>query len=145
MTAGLYVDTSALAKWYVNEAGSAEFEAFIGREEHAAISRLTVVELRCLLARKRRAKEIDGRAENRALQAFEADIRAGYLTVYPLEDEHALAAADLIARLKSHPLRTLDALHLVIARGLGVDKVATADRIMAAAAAVLGIEAVRFD
>ena len=72
-------------------------------------------------------------------------MRAGYLTVYPLEDEHALAAAALIARLKSHPLRTLDALHLAIARGLDVEKVATADRIMAAAATALGMKAVRFD
>jgi predicted nucleic acid-binding protein len=145
VTAALYVDTSALAKWYVNEARSEEFDAFITRQEQAAISRLTVVELRCLIARKRRSREIDSRAEKRALQTFEADVRAGYLTVYPLEDQHALAADDLIARLKSHPLRTLDALHLAIARALGVEKVATADRIMAAAVVALGIEVVRFD
>lgn len=145
MIAAIYVDTSALAKWYVNEARSEEFDAFIARQEQAVISRLTVVELRCLIARKRRFKEIDGRTENRILQTFEGDIHAGYLTVYPLEDEHALAAANLIVRLKAHPLRTLDALHLAIAQGLGVERVATADRIMATALAALGIEAVRFD
>ena len=145
MTAALYVDTSALAKWYVNEARSDEFDAFIRREEHAAISRLAVVELRCLLARKWRAKQIDGRTENRVLQTFESDIRTGYLTVYPLEDSHAITASDFLTRLKPHPLRTLDALHLAIARGLGAKRVATADRVMAAAATALGMDAVRFD
>jgi uncharacterized protein len=145
VTAAIYVDTSALAKWYLNEARSEEFDEFITRQEKAAISRLTVVELRCLLARKRRSREIDGRTENRVLHTFEVDVRAGYLTVYPLEDDHALAAADLIARLKTHPLRTLDALHLAIARGLGIEKVATADRIIAKAATALGMKAVRFD
>lgn len=51
---GPYLDTSALAKWYLNEPFSEKFEAFIQEYSTAAISRLTVVELRCLLARRRR-------------------------------------------------------------------------------------------
>ncbi len=145
MTTAVYVDTSALLKWYLNETRSEEFSAFIIRQEAAAISRLTIVELRCGVARRRRTREIDSRTERRILQTFESDVRAGYLTVHPLDDHHALVAAEIIARLKPHPLRTLDALHLAIARSLSVERIATADRIMAAAAVALGMKVVRFD
>ena len=55
LTTGPYQDTSALAKWYLNEEGSEDVEAFLGERGHALISELTVVEMRCLLARRRRA------------------------------------------------------------------------------------------
>ena len=42
-----YIDTSALAKWYLNEPLSDEFEAFIQSQAMADISRLTMVEFRC--------------------------------------------------------------------------------------------------
>ncbi|MBI3665412.1 MAG: type II toxin-antitoxin system VapC family toxin [Acidobacteria bacterium] len=144
MTAS-YIDTSALAKWYLNEARSDDFEAFLRREQRATISRLTVLEFRCLLARRRRSRDIDGRMENRVFSAFENDVRAGFLSVHPLEDAHALAALEILTRLKSHPLRSLDALHLAIAHALGVAKIATADRVLAEAAAALGFEVERFD
>jgi uncharacterized protein len=44
-----YIDTSALAKWYLPEPGSDAFVDFIRYQDGAAISRLTTVELRCLL------------------------------------------------------------------------------------------------
>lgn len=140
-----YIDTSALAKWYLNEARSEDFEAFIRREPVASISRLTVLEFRCLLARRRRAKQIDARTEKLVLAAFDADLRQGFLAVHPLEDTHAVAAIEILSLLKTHPLRSLDALHLGIIRMQGISKVATADRVLAVAAAALGIETVRFD
>jgi hypothetical protein len=42
------------------------------------------------------------------------------------------------------PLRTLDAVHLTIVKGLELECVATADRIMANAARALGLDVVRF-
>ena len=140
-----YLDTSALAKWYVNEARSDEFEAFLRQHPSAAISRLTVLEFRCLLARRRRAREIAPRLETAIFAAFEHDIRNGFLTVHPLEDAHAVTAFDLLARLKTHPLRTLDALHLAVVMHLGNRQIATADRVLAGAAAALGVEVARFD
>ena len=53
-----YVDSSALAKWDPNESGSAEFVAFIRTQQVALISRLTLVEIRSLLARRLRAGDI---------------------------------------------------------------------------------------
>lgn len=141
---GPYLDTSALAKWYLNEPFSTEFEAFIQEQSTAAISRLTVVEFRCLLARRRRAGDITKSIESRVFEAFEGDLRAGFLQVHPVADEHLIAALGLITRLARVPLRTLDALHLAIAQGVHARKLATADRTMADAAKALGLGVVRF-
>jgi len=140
-----YVDTSALAKRYLNEKRSREFEEYAARNLPVAISRLTVLEFRCLLARRRRAGEINAHLERDLFAAFEEDVRAGALTVHPLEDAHAAAAVEIVARLKAQPLRSLDALHLAIALQIGATEVATADRAMATAATALGLKTARFD
>ena len=145
MTA-LYVDTSALAKWYLNEPRSEDFAKYIQSEQKdVAISRLTVVELRCLLGRRRRARHLTTALEREILQVFRADVQRGFLTVHRLEDHHALRADELIEQLKEEPLRTLDALHLAITLDLGCQRIATADRVMATAATKLGINVDRFD
>ena len=141
---GPYLDTSALAKWYLNEPFSELFEAFIQEQTTAAISRLTVVEFRCLLARRRRAGDITKTIESRVYTAFEKDIGAGFLQVYPVADEYLIAALGLLTRLGRYPLRTLDALHLAIAQGIHCRRLATADKTMAAAGKAAGLGVVRF-
>lgn len=137
MSGPIYIDTSALAKRYLREPGSDEFDDFLGHLLSVSISRLTVVELRCLLGRRRRNRDIDAGVERYAAAAFEDDIAQGFLEVHPLEDRHALGARDLLIRLATVPLRTLDALHLAIATAIGADAVATADDTFEAAAALL--------
>jgi predicted nucleic acid-binding protein len=141
---GPYLDTSALAKWYLNEPLSEQFEAFIREQSSAAISRLTVVEFRCLLARRRRAGEITKSVESRVYASFEQDVGAGFLQVYPVADEHLIAALSLITRLGRYPLRTLDALHLAIAQGIHCRRLATADKTMAGAGKAIGLDVARF-
>ena len=141
---GPYLDTSALAKWYLNEPFAEEFEAFIREQPTAAISRLSVVEFRCLLARRRRAGEITRAIESRVYASFEKDVGAGSLQVYPVADEHLIAALGLIERLGRYPLRTLDALHLAIAQGIHCRRLATADKTMAAAGKAAGLGIARF-
>ena len=141
---GPYLDTSALAKWYLNEPFSEKFEVFIQEQSTAVISRLTVVEFRCLLARRRRASEITKNVESRVFTAFEEDARAGFLQIHPVADEHLIAALGLITRLAKFPLRTLDAMQLAIAQGVHARQLATADRTMANAGKALGLEIMRF-
>lgn len=141
---GPYLDTSALAKWYLNEPFSEKFETFIQDQSTAVISRLTVVEFRCLLARRRRAGEITKNVESRVFTAFEEDASAGFLQIHPVADEHLIAALGLITRLSKFPLRTLDALHLAIAQGIHSRQMATADRVMANAGKAMGLEILRF-
>ena len=141
---GPYLDTSALAKWYLNEPFAEEFEAFIQEQPTAAVSRLTVVEFRCLLARRRRVGEVTKSIESRVYASFEKDVGAGFLQVYPVADEHLIAALSLITRLGRFPLRTLDALHLAIAQGIHCRRLATADKTMADAAKAAGLDVTRF-
>ena len=141
---GPYLDTSALAKWYLNEPRSEQVEAFIRAQSSAAISRLTVVEFRCLLARRRRAGEITKSVESRVYASFEQDVGAGFLQVYPVADEHLIAALSLITRLGRYPLRTLDALHLAIAQGIHCRRLATADKTIAGAGKAIGLGVARF-
>jgi uncharacterized protein len=136
----VYIDTSALAKRYQREAGSDEFDRFLGRLTAVSISRLTVVEFRCLLARRRRNHDLDAKSERRAAVAFDDDIARGFLEVHPLEDRHALEAYDLLIKLRRIPLRTLDALHLAISLAIGAGTIATADNTFSAAAAALRLK-----
>ena len=54
----VYLDTSALAKWYLNEARSQEFTVWFQTQPDVHLSSLTLTEFRCLLARRRRAGEL---------------------------------------------------------------------------------------
>lgn len=140
----IYIDTSALAKWYINEAFSDEVEAFIRASGPVDISTLTLVEMRSLLGRRRRERSIDATTESRAFATLEADVHAGHLVSHMVEDRHVQAALTLLPRFPDHPLRTLDALHLAIAGDLQAETIATADRIMADSAQAIGFVVVGF-
>jgi uncharacterized protein len=142
--AGPYLDTSALAKWYLNEPLSDEVDDYLRTLPHAWISSLTALELRCLLARRRRAGEVGAEQEAAILALFEQDVSDGYLVALAVEDDHFHTAGRLIARLPAHPLRTLDALHLAVVHQAGLGSLATADRVMADAAQALGLAVRRF-
>lgn len=141
----VYLDTSALAKWYLNESRSEDFASWIQDEADVHISSLTVVEMRCLLARRRRNHELSIEMEQKVQATLQDDIAQGFLTLHPVEDEHMLGALNLLTLLSNHPLRTLDAIHLGIARRLGADRLATADTVMGNAAQVLGLEVIPFN
>lgn len=139
----VYVDTSALVKRYLEEPFSAEFDALL-QQGAMAISRLTVVELRCALARRRRNREINAVRENRINAELAADIQDGALRLASVGDADFNTAYHLIGRLADIPLRSLDALHLAAAEQIGASAFATADKTQAEAAAALGLTVHRF-
>ena len=141
----VYFDTSALAKWYLHEARSEEVEDYIRTRGPVAISTLTVVEMRSLLARRRRERDIDAKMEMAIFGTFEDDIREGHLRQHPIEDTTIMGASHLLAAMNAHPLRTLDALHLSIAREIQATIIATADHVMARAGRAMEFSVVRFD
>jgi len=145
MNGTVYFDTSALAKWYLNERRSEDVERYIRAHGPVSISTLTVVEMRSLLARRRRERSIDARTEMRVWGTFEEDVRLGFLIRHPLEDGVVASAAHLLAVAARVPLRTLDVLHLAVAREIQANAVATADKVQAAGAQALGLSVVRFD
>ncbi len=139
-----YFDTSALAKWYVAERRSEEVAAYIAEHAPIAISDLAAVELRALLARLRREREFGAGDEQRVWARFQEQVRHGWLRQEPLTPAVAAAAIEVIGEVSHRSLRTLDALHLGFAREMGAEAFATADRVLAGAAAELGMEVVRF-
>ncbi len=139
-----YLDTSALAKWYLNEEGSEAFVAFLQTLGSAVISSLTVTEMRCLLSRRRRMGDLSTELESLLFASFLEDIDRGWLQRHAVDDPRFSEATNLIARYPEHPLRTLDALHLTQALHLGTPIIATADAVMAAAASSMGLEVVPF-
>ena len=141
----IYFDTSALAKWYLPEEQSNEVEKYIQEHGPVAISELTVVEMRELLAAYRRRGDLDLNTEIKMFATFEEDIRQKFLICHPLSDGLARGAANLLSVLSDLPLRTVDAMHLAIAKEIQTDIFATADPMMANAGGKLGFSVVRFD
>lgn len=140
----VYLDTSALAKWYLNETRSEAFVEYLLGVDVAVISSLTRVEMRSLLSRRRRMGELTIDLEGLLFAAFTDDLQRGWLQLYPVNDERFSEATNLINRYPEFPLRTLDALHLVVAQQAGIEALATADTVMADTASVMGFAVMRF-
>lgn len=139
-----YLDTSALAKWYLKEEGSEEFVGYLRALDSAVISNLTTIEMRSLLSRRRRMGELSTELESEIFAVFQEDISCGWLQHYPVEEARFAEATNLIGRYPNHPLRTLDALHLAQAVSTGIRQIATADEVMAKAARSIGLEVAKF-
>jgi hypothetical protein len=134
-----YLDTSALAKRYINEAFSDDVDAYLARQSTLLITDLTTAEMRSMLARRRRDGEIDSSFENQAFAAYLDDIGQGHLVERPLSPEILTGAVNVIGQHPDVPLRTLDAIHLAAATHLGVERLATADRRMRDAARAMDL------
>ena len=136
-----YVDTSALLKRYVPETNSVAFDAWFVECAPALVSSLSLLELRCGLARKRRDLKITAEREIAAMGMVQADINEGALIVHACSDAFFVGAQQLINTICIEiSLRSLDALHLTIARSLKATSLATADTVMQQAAVELGFE-----
>lgn len=140
----VYFDTSALAKWYLPEEQSNDVEKYIQEHGPVAISELTVVEMRDLLARHRKEGNININTEIKVFATFEEDIRQKFLICHPLSDGLARSAVNLLSVLCDLPLRMIDAMHLAMAKEIQTEIFATADGTMAASAKALGFSVVQF-
>lgn len=135
-----YIDTSALAKWYLPEAGSDTFANWMQQQKDTCISSLTRTEFRCLLARRQRMGLLTGVQVQQLYAIFQRDCQDGHLLHFPVTDQHIINAELMIESLPTIALRTLDALHLSIAHDISAKTLATADKIMAQAAQQLEIK-----
>lgn len=139
-----YIDTSALAKWYLPEAGSESFAKWMQQQDETCISSLTRTEFRCLLARRQRMQLLTSVQVQEIYATFLQDCRDGHLLHYAVSDQHILDAELMIETLPDIALRTLDAIHLSIAHEITARVLATADKVMALAAQKLELEVIWF-
>lgn len=144
MSNDAYLDTSILAKWYLNEENTDAATEYIQFLDRAVISSLTITEMRSLLAKRRRMRDFNEKIEQQIYATFLNDIDRGHLVVEPFVDDHFVIASHIIATLPKIPLRTLDALHLSVVQQQHIPCLATADEIMAKAVKELGIAVIKF-
>ena len=137
-----FVDSSALAKRYVIETGSAWVRSWIlpSTGNIIVISALTTVEVVSLLMRREREGTISVRDRVAVQNTFLRHVEDVYLTV-EIDDVVLMYARNLLTR---HVLRTLDAVQLACAlaavRTLGVKMTfVSADRRLLAAASAEGL------
>ena len=135
----IYWDTSALAKLYVSEPDSADFEQHAAAASQIAVSATGRLELRAVLRRREAEGSISDGATSLLHRSFCDLIASGRFleqTVTP-----ALEAEYFASCLSHTPpifLRTNDALHLAAARCAKENEVVTTDKGQRKAAIFLG-------
>lgn len=113
-----YFDASALAKWYIDEAGTAVIKQLL--DSPGATSRLSGVEVPSAIIRRAREARTLCESRDRALHALSRDMAD--LLIVELTPEVVSAANGILAR---NTLRAADAIHLAscvsLAYELGAD------------------------
>ena len=109
----IYLDSSALIKRYVAEAGSEAMDRLLADRPYAATSRLAYPEILSALNRKQKAREISTRVLGGLVKAFESDWRK----LFVLEFDDALLPI-IMQAIRQHAIRGADAVHLASAMWL---------------------------
>lgn len=133
----VYFDSSAFAKRYIDEAGTADVLAWCDRTSELALSVIAIPELVsafCRLRRESRLTEAQYRQIKSELMADIAD--ALICDTTPQVVQHAVKA------LESQPLRGMDAIHLGAALACAAEVFVSADARQCAAAKQLGMQVV---
>ena len=133
-----YVDTSILAVYYCPEPLSERAEQRLRALRPPVVSWLTDVELHSALAKKVRKNELTDEDAERVRDLFRTHVSHALYEVAAIEHEEFAQARQWMARMDT-ALRTLDALHLVVAHRRDLE-VLTADRGLAEAGRAFEIE-----
>jgi len=107
-----YLDTSALVKQYVDEAGSARLRNLVASESVVLLtSHILVVEMISAFNRRLREGSVTSDDYARMKAAFDSDLQTRFQIVR-FDNSIVVLARALLER---HPLRTYDAVHLASA------------------------------
>lgn len=140
--AGLYLDSSALAKLYVPEPESDALDALLRGRRDLMISDLAVTEVLSATARRRREALLSAEQAVEIRDALLADAASGTFHRLDLGPAVHREAERLLFQLESVPLRTLDALHLAMAILGSATRVITFDSRMRVAALRAGLQTI---
>jgi uncharacterized protein len=115
-----FFDTSAIAKHYHAETGTAKVDALLATAGASqTVSRLGVVELHSVFAKKVRTGQLSHPDFERLIRRFRQDVRVRRILVVRLTVAHYDAAVALVRRIGPRQnLRTLDAQQLAMALDL---------------------------
>jgi len=106
----VYLDTSSLVKWYVEEDGSSDIDALVRSSDVASTSLVAYAEARAAFARRFRERAFTAKEHNCIKEFFDKDW-SNYLILSVTADIIRLAG-DLAEK---HALRGFDSIHLASA------------------------------
>ena len=106
----LYLDTSAIVKLYVREAGSELVASHLSGSPIAATSRVVYAEARAALARRHREGGLSALELRKVVDALDRDIKS-FVTI-EVSESLSMRAGQLADK---HHLRGFDAIHLASA------------------------------
>lgn len=133
----IFLETSALAKRYVQEPGSEELDnLFVSVVTEVFVSTLAFAEFAAAIGRKLRNKEILEESAANAMRELEKDWH-GLYTKIPLTETLAASAASMAIQ---YPLKGADAVHLASAVAFGADLFVVSDKQLITAAEKIGIK-----
>jgi uncharacterized protein len=135
----IYLDTSFLAPFYIQEATSTSVETILLNipTEQLAISDWTIVEFTSLVSRRVRMSELNLEQMEAVINSFKEDVAQSY-TVFTVTTADFILAAEFIQQWETG-LRAGDALHLAIARNHSIENLLSLDRGLIDAARQLSI------
>jgi predicted nucleic acid-binding protein len=133
----VYLDTSALAKLYFPEPGSAELEAALVDRRDLIISDLGITELTSAAVRQMRQGTLSAAQAHRIYQRVWRDVAWGEFRNAELTSAAHREAERLLMNTRLE-LRAADALHLGLSTLIGARVLVTFDQRMRAAARALG-------
>lgn len=134
----MFFDSSALAKRYIDEAGSGEVDRLCQRATALGVSIICIPEVISALCRLRREKKLTRKEYETAKTALATDIKDVIICGI---SETVIEQA--ITILERNPVRAMDALHVACARDWRAGLFVSADSRQLDAAKALGLKTVR--
>ena len=131
----VFLDSSALAKRYIQEPGSDRLEGILSSASSLGVSVICVSEVVSALCRRRREGKLSRQAYLKAKQALFADIEDS--SVVNVTDRVVARAVELLERW---PLRSSDSLHVASAAEWSAELFVSADERQCAAARAYGLQ-----
>lgn len=137
----IYLDTSFVAPYYLNEASSAAVtKALHGAAPgQLALSSWTCTEFSSVLARLVRMSHLTRAHALDVMDAFEQDLQSAFFVIHPVGQDFAFASA-LCLKDPALGLRSADALHVAVAANRNLP-IYTLDKTLIRAAIGLGYSA----
>jgi predicted nucleic acid-binding protein len=118
----VFLDSSALAKRYVKEPGSARVDEILLSASSLAISMMCLPEVVSALCRRRRERQLSAAQYRKAKEALLEDLQDA--SIVNVTDPVVARAVELLERW---PLRSSDSLHVASAAEWGADLFVSAD------------------
>ena len=134
----VFLDSSALAKRYIQEHGSDRLEDILSSASSLGVSVICVSEVVSALCRRRREGKLSRQEYLKAKQALFEDIEDS--SVVNVADRVLARAVELLERW---PLRSSDALHVASAAEWSAELFVSADERQCAAARAYGLQVER--